>query len=81
MSTSEFQPLVSIVIPVYNGSRYLAQAINSALAQTYNNIEILVVNDGSKDEGKSREVALSYGAKSAISKRKTAAFPPPSIWR
>jgi glycosyltransferase involved in cell wall biosynthesis len=63
MSTSAFQPRVSIVIPVYNGSRYLAQAINSALAQTYKNIEILVVNDGSNDGGKSREVALSYGDK------------------
>ena len=37
---------VSIVIPVYNGSNYLAEAIDSALAQTYKNIEILVINDG-----------------------------------
>jgi glycosyltransferase involved in cell wall biosynthesis len=63
MPTPAFQPLVSIVIPVYNGSRYLAQAINSALAQTYKNIEILVVNDGSNDGGKSRGVALAYGDK------------------
>lgn len=54
------QPLVSIVIPVYNGSDYLREAINSALAQTYSNIEILVVNDGSNDGGKTREIALSY---------------------
>ena len=57
----KFQPLVSIVIPVYNGSNYLAEAINSALAQTYENVEILVVNDGSSDGGKTRDVALSYG--------------------
>ena len=56
-------PLVSIVIPVYNGSNYMREAIDSALSQTYSNIEIIVVNDGSNDGGKTREVALSYGDK------------------
>ena len=54
-------PLVSIVIPVYNGSNFMREAIDSALAQTYPNIEILVVNDGSTDN--TREIALSYGDK------------------
>lgn len=58
-----FKPLVSIVIPVYNGSNFLAEAIDSALAQTYKNIEIVVVNDGSKDDGATEKVALSYGDK------------------
>ncbi len=40
-------PKVSIVIPVYNGSNYLQKAIDSALAQTYKNVEVIVVNDGS----------------------------------
>ncbi len=56
-------PLVSIVIPVYNGANYMAQAIDSALAQTYDNIEIIVVNDGSKDDGATERIALSYGNK------------------
>lgn len=58
-----FQPLVSIVIPVYNGSNYMREAIDSALAQTYKNVEIIVVNDGSTDGGKTEEIALSYGDK------------------
>lgn len=57
------QPLVSIIIPVYNGSNFLAEAIDSALAQTYKNFEIIVVNDGSTDNGKTEDVAKSYGSK------------------
>ncbi|MGM9580174.1 MAG: glycosyltransferase [Anaerovibrio sp.] len=40
---------VSIVLPVYNGSRYLREAIESILAQTYSNIELIIVNDCSTD--------------------------------
>lgn len=59
--SQNWTPLVSIVIPVYNGANYLAQAIDSALAQTYPNVEVIVVNDGSTDGGATDEIARSYG--------------------
>ncbi len=52
---------VSIVIPVFNGSKYLGSAIDSALSQTYPNLEVIVVNDGSDDNGRTRDCALAYG--------------------
>lgn len=55
------RPKVTIVIPVYNGSNYLREAIESALAQTYPNKEVIVINDGSLDNGETERIALSYG--------------------
>ena len=58
---TEREPLVSIIIPVFNGSDYMREAIDSALAQTYCNTEVIVVNDGSSDDGKTDEIARLYG--------------------
>mgnify|MGYP003667555419 CR=1 FL=1 len=53
-------PLVSIVIPVYNGANYLAEAIDSALAQTWPNTEVIVVDDGSDDGGAVAAICARY---------------------
>ena len=42
-------PLISVVLPVYNGEKYLAEAIDSILAQTFTNFELIIIDDGSTD--------------------------------
>ena len=54
-------PLISVIIPVYNGEKYLAAAIESVFAQTYSQIELLLVDDGSQDA--TEQIAREYGAK------------------
>ena len=43
------QPLISVIIPVYGVEKYIAQCLESIINQTYKNLEIIVVNDGTKD--------------------------------
>lgn len=53
-------PIASVLMPVYNGDAFLVEAIDSALAQTEKNIEIVAVDDGSTDS--SREILYRYAA-------------------
>ncbi len=57
------QPLVSLVTPVYNGEKYLAECIESVLVQTYQNWEYIIVNNCSTD--RSREIAEGYAKQDA----------------
>lgn len=54
-------PLVSIVIPVYNVELYLRECLDSVISQTYHNLEIICVNDGSPDN--SLSILEEYAAK------------------
>ena len=42
-------PLISVVMPVFNSEQYLEESIKSVLEQTYDNFELLIINDGSTD--------------------------------
>ncbi|WP_302178527.1 glycosyltransferase family 2 protein [Phascolarctobacterium succinatutens] len=55
------QPLISVIIPVYGVEKYISQCLESVINQTYKNLEIIVINDGTKD--RSAEIAKKYAAK------------------
>ena len=63
-------PLVSVLIGVYDAERYLREAIESAFAQTYRPLEVVVVDDGSTDG--SAEVARSYGDRVVFGRQENA---------
>lgn len=49
MSDGMNEPLISVIVPVYNVEKYLARCVDSILAQTYTNLEVILVDDGSTD--------------------------------
>lgn len=55
------QPLISVIIPVYNVEQYLPQCLDSIIYQTYPNLEIICVNDGTRDS--SRKILGHYAEK------------------
>lgn len=57
------KPLISVIIPVYGVEKYIAQCLESVIKQTYKNLEILVINDGTKDN--SALIAKLYSEKDA----------------
>lgn len=55
---SKNEPQISVILPAYNAERFLKEAIDSILAQTYTNFELIILNDGSTD--RTEEIILSY---------------------
>lgn len=69
--------LISVIVPIYNVEDYIRQCFDSLLHQTYQNFEVLMINDGSPDN--SASICQEYAAKLetlvfAISKRRMVAF-------
>ncbi|MDR3691840.1 MAG: glycosyltransferase family 2 protein [Fimbriimonas sp.] len=58
--TPDIRPLISIVTPVFNGSKYLEEMIESARSQTYPNIEHVIIDDGSTDGGRTVGILKRY---------------------
>lgn len=58
MPTSKMKPRVNIGLPVYNGERYLAEALTSLLAQTYREFELIICDNASTD--RTEEICRTY---------------------
>jgi glycosyltransferase involved in cell wall biosynthesis len=60
MNKSEIKPLVSVIIPVYNGERFISDAVDNVLGQNYPSVELIIVDDGSTD--KTGEIVKQFPA-------------------
>lgn len=68
---------VSIIIPAYNAQNWVGRAIDSVLAQSYRNVEIVVINDGSGDG--TEQVCMRYGEKIRYYRQANAGVSGPGI--
>lgn len=66
MSSTTSFPLISIIIATYNRQKFIVEAVQSALNQTYDNIEVIIVDDGSTDNSRS-VIDQAFGADSRVS--------------
>ena len=70
-------PLISVIVPVYNNEKYLCKCVDSILAQTYKNLEIILADDGSTDN--SSKICEEYAKKDdriKVIHKKTAGYLP-----
>ncbi|MBP6513136.1 MAG: glycosyltransferase [Bacteroidia bacterium] len=70
MADQDLNELVSVIIPVYNGEKFVAASIESVLKQTYSPIDIIVINDGSTDG--TQEILNQFGSKIIVIQQKNA---------
>ena len=55
------EEIITVIIPIYNASKYLSQCLDSVLSQTYKHLQIILINDGSTDD--SLAICELYGEK------------------
>jgi glycosyltransferase involved in cell wall biosynthesis len=59
-STNSHSPLVSVIIPAYNAEAFISETLNSVLSQTYKNIKVLVVHEGSQDRTSEKHIINGF---------------------
>ena len=73
---------ISVIIPIYNGEKYIREAVESVCRQPYHNLEIICVNDGSLDKSSEivREIANNDGRIKLLEKKNGGGRISPKCW-